>query len=351
MRRSVFALAGVGVAALVGRCTIFDGLDAGTPDGGDAAAGDAQTDMQTVDQNLPPGEQSGYLSLADGVAFCSNAFACPNLTTSTEFSVDVPVDPNHFSSCIDWVSGPLPKDRNGHDVTAAILQCAAQATTCNAADGCMWDEVITSGDPRCTGKDAGKVGSCGDDGGSVYYCNSNPGIVHCANTYFTSGSTCLYDDAGSPFCAHLPCSGQQCLGDTLSFCGLDGLQYTQNCAMGGFTCGFDTTENFDDCLTNGTAKRCTTLAINCTATTISLCDSTYVSDFNCAAFGGTCDTTGFPRCTRPGETCTPQDGDIDLCTGTSSITLCVGGAKTTFDCASIGKTCVAASGGQSAHCK
>jgi hypothetical protein len=322
-------------------CTIFDGLDAG--DGG-GDAGDAGNDQQ----NLLPGEQPGYLSLADGVAFCSNAFACPNLSTSVEF-MDVPVDSNHFSSCIDWVSGPLPKDRNGHDVTAPVLQCIAKATSCNAAGGCVWDEVISAGDPRCAGKDSGK-GACGDDGGSVYFCNANPQILHCANTYFASQSSCMVDDAGAAYCTRLPCAGQMCLGDLLSYCAVDGLQYGQNCAMGGFTCGLDSKEGFDDCLTNDAAKRCTTLAINCTGTTVEICDSVFTSDYDCAAYGGTCDQTGFPRCKRPNETCTPQDGDIDVCTG-NVIALCVGGQKTAFDCASLGKTCVPASGGQSGHCK
>ena len=48
-----------------------------------------------------------------------------------------------------------------------------------------------------------------------------------------------------------------------------------------------------------------------------LCDSIYESNYDCSAYGGTCDQTGFPRCKRPNETCTPFDGDIDVCTGNS----------------------------------
>ncbi len=343
----VIALVGAAGLGIAASCTIFDGLESRVDGGVDG--GDAGLDVAN-DQNLPPGEQPGYLSVADGVAFCSNAFNCPNLTTSTEFSVDVPVDANHFSSCVDWVSGPLPSDRNGVSQASPILRCAAKATTCIGADSCMWDEVLNVGDPRCNGKDAGKVGSCGDDGGAVYFCNSNPGIIRCANTYFTAGSTCLYDDAGSPWCTTKPCAGQTCLGDMLSYCGVDGLQYSQNCAMGGFTCGFDTTEGFDDCLTNGVAKLCTSLSLTCSGTTVALCDSKYVSNYDCATYGGTCDQTAFPRCKRPNETCTSLDGDIDVCTG-SSISLCIGGTKQSFDCASIGKACVPASGGQSSYCK
>jgi hypothetical protein len=338
----------VGAAATVAiaaSCTIFDGLDNRVIDADAEAGADAQGDVV-----LPAGEQPGFLSLADGVAFCSNAFACPNLPTSVEFSIDVPVDPGHFSSCIDWVSGPLPKDRNGVAATAAILQCAAQATSCTAAAGCMWDEVINTNDPRCVGKDGGQGGQCGDDGGSVYFCNSNPGIVHCGNAYFAAGSSCLYDDAGLPWCNRLPCSGQQCLGDMLDYCGTDGMQYSENCALGGFTCGYDSTLGYDDCLTNGSAKKCTALAISCVGATVTICDGAYVADYDCGAYGGTCDASGFPRCARPNETCTPSDADIDVCTG-DVISLCVGGQKTTFDCTSIGKTCVAGVSGQSSHCQ
>jgi len=333
--------AGLAVIAIVASCTIFDGLDAGAPDAGDAG---------TSDVALLPGEQPGYLSLADGVAFCSNVFACPNLQLTTEFSIDVPVDSNRFSSCVDWVSGPLPQDRNGHDVTAAVLQCAAEAKSCNEAGGCFWEEIIDPGDPRCAGRDAGPLGTCGDDAGSVYFCGPAPTILHCENNYFQPGTTCIYDDGGAPWCNTVPCGATACIGDRLTYCAIDGVQVNLNCAMGGFTCGYDSKENYDDCLTNGARKKCSALSISCTGTTAEICDGVFASDYDCATYGGSCDQANFPRCKRPNEACTPYDGDVDVCMG-SSITLCVNGAKTNFDCSSIGKTCVAASGGQSGHCQ
>ncbi len=347
MRRVGLAIAAAAcaAAAIVASCTIFDGLDDRVIEGG-VEAGDAQTS----DGPLLPGQQAGFFSLADAVAFCSNVFACPNLQPSVEISVAVPIDSNTFSSCVDWVTGPLPKDRNGVNQTAAQLLCAAKATTCQQAGACFWDDVIDSTDPRCAGKDAGKAGSCGDDGGAVYFCNSNAAIVHCANSYFASGSTCLYDDGGLPWCNRLPCGGQQCNGDLLEYCAVDGLNFSQNCALGGYTCGLDPTESYDDCLTNGAAKRCTSLAVSCAGATLTICDSQYQSNYDCATYGGACDSTGFPRCTRPNENCTPLDPDVDVCTG-NVISLCVNGEKTTFDCSTIGKTCVAGASGQSGHCQ
>ena len=156
MRRAGLAIvaAAGAAAAIVASCTIFDGLDDRVIEGG-AEAGDAQTS----DGPLLPGQQAGFLSLADAVAFCSNVFACPNLQPSVEISVTVPIDSNTFSSCVDWLTGPLPKDRNGVSQAAAQLLCAAKATTCQAAGACFWDDVIDSTDPRCAGKDAGKAGS------------------------------------------------------------------------------------------------------------------------------------------------------------------------------------------------
>jgi len=346
MKLRVVVLGTIGSAiALVAACTVFDGLD------GKVVTEGGSDVVVPNDAGLIQGEQPGYLSFADGVAFCSNVFACPQLATSVEWSLDVPTDGNHFSSCVDWVSGPLPKDRNGHDTTAAILQCIAKATSCTAASACLWQEQILSTDPRCVGKDAGKNGACGDDGGSVYFCGTPTGsIVHCNNAFFTSGSTCLYDDAGLPWCVTLPCGAQQCLGDMLSYCGNDGLQYSQNCGMGGMTCGFDTKEGFDDCLTNGSRKTCNSLAVTCSGSTVEICDGYFISDYDCAAYGGTCDQTGFPRCKRPNESCTPLDGDVDVCTA-NSLTMCVNGQKSSFDCTTLGKTCAAASGGQSGHCQ
>jgi hypothetical protein len=340
--RPLFVTLAVGAAAIAA-CTVFDGLD-GKVVGGDA--GDASSDTGfDAGLNLQP----GYLSLADGVAFCSNAFACPLLAESVEFSIDVPVDANHFSSCIDWVSGPLPANRVGHDDTAKYLTCSARATTCLQATGCQWYEVLSTSDTRCAG-DAGAA-SCAEDGGAIYFCGSNPGVEHCTNGYYPTGYSCTKGADNSLYCASPTCKGDQCSGAYLQFCGVTNKIYNGwDCNVGGFTCGFDSAQGYNDCLTDGVSKRCSALSVTCSGTTATICDSVYESHYDCGNYGGTCDQTGFPRCKRPGETCTPLDPDIDVCSG-NAISLCVGGQKTSFDCSSIGKTCVAGSNGQSSHCK
>ena len=210
--RTLFVALSVGVAAIAA-CTVFDGLD-NKVIGGDA--GDASSDTGfDAGGNL----QAGYLSLADGVAFCSNAFACPLLAESVEFSIDVPVDSNHFSSCIDWVSGPLPANRVGHDDTAKYLACSAKATTCLQATGCQWYEVLGTTDARCAG-DAGAA-ACAEDGGAIYFCGSNPGVEHCTNGYYPTGYACTKGADNSLYCASPTCKGDQCSGAYLQFCGAD----------------------------------------------------------------------------------------------------------------------------------
>jgi hypothetical protein len=347
-RTGAVVLSAVATAALgaiaIASCTVFDGLESrigGGDGGGDGGGGDVV---------VPPNTQAGFLTLAEGVKFCSNAFACPLLAQSTEFSIDVPVDSNHFSSCIGWVAGPLPKNRVGVASTAKFLTCAADATSCGGASGCMWYEVLDNADPRCA--DGGSPnGNCAEDGGALYFCSSSPAVEHCTNAYFPGGFSCIKGADNFNYCAAPTCAGDQCSGTMLEFCGGTNKIYNGwDCAAGGFSCGFDSTEGYVDCLTDGTAKRCNALSVGCATGVATICDSVYESHYDCNNYGGTCDQTSFPRCTLPNETCTPFDPDVDVCSG-SSITLCYGGQKTTFDCASVGKTCVAGTNGQTDHCQ
>ncbi len=315
MRRAfvILVISTTAIASVVASCTVFDGLQASADAG---ATDDAATVVDAGGDSGPDlshNTQPGYLSLADGVAFCSNAFSCPLLAPSVEFSIDVPVDPNHFSSCVDWVSAPLPKNRVGRDTTAKFLQCAANAKTCAAAAGCMWYELLDQSDGRCKTLDAGDAGTtgvCAEDGGALYFCNgTSPSIEHCDNGYFPAGFGCTPGKDGLSYCASPTCTGDQCMGSNLQFCGATNLILNGwNCNAGGFTCGFDAVEGFNDCLTNGVAKRCNTLSVTCAGDAgdiVTLCDSVYTSEYDCNVYGGKCERTGaMPRCTRPGAACT-----------------------------------------------
>jgi hypothetical protein len=355
--RSRFAVVGVVFAlAIVGACTTFNGIaDINESNSGDAsfdASNDATDEKVTVDAG------AGFLDLADAVKFCVKAFDCPNLATSTIESIDVPVDTQHFSSCVDWVNGGLPPDRVGVAKTASFLECAAQAASCTAAVDCMWFGLIDPTDPRCDGIDAGKLtdagidkGVCIDDGGTVIYC-LNDAIEHCGSSYYPAGSVCKAGNDGIHYCdLTIPCgTTTDCNGSVLTFCGVNGDRAGHDCAIGGFTCGSDISGD-TDCLTNGTVRNCTTVGATCSSDgdTVYVCDSQYSAAYDCVAAGGTCDDTFTARCKRPTDTCAPGGPGIDTCNG-NVISLCSGGQPVSFDCSSIGLKCLAASNGQTGHC-
>jgi hypothetical protein len=97
-------------------------------------------------------------------------------------------------------------------------------------------------------------------------------------------------------------------------------------------------------------KPCTAQGTDCAGDIVTVCDGFNLSEYNCAALGGTCSKTGgSARCKRPADGCTPFDPGLNKCTGTQ-ISLCIGGKPATFDCASVSKQCVAGAGAQSSHC-
>lgn len=355
--RSHFAVVGVAFGlAVVGACTTFNGISDITGTNPVDGSIDTSTDASSDGQIVTVDAGAGFLSLEDAVKFCVNAFNCPNLGLSTIESIDVPVDTQHFSSCVDWMAGPLPPDRIGVDQAAQFLQCAAVATTCEAAGNCMWFDLIAANDPRCNGVDSGPLndagydpGTCENDGGDIIYCNAQY-ISHCSNAYWTPGSTCLKGSDGLNNCGvRGACGSTGCTGSILGYCGVDGHHVGYNCAIGGFTCGTDSTSD-TDCLTNGTYRGCTTVATTCSGDAVSLCDGEYQSSYDCAAAGATCDSTYTPRCKLPTDTCSPASPGIDTCSG-NVISLCSGGQPVSFDCSTIGLTCVAGSAaGVSGHC-
>lgn len=341
--KPAFAYASVFVALAIGACTVFDGLVA-APVGGDGGLPDAQG----TDAGPPP---AGFLSLEDAARFCTNAIKCPYLGSSTIQSIDVPVDGLNYSSCINWLAGPLPSDRIGVPQAAAALRCAARATSCPQAGACMWDEVVAANDPRCQSGDGGRT--CAEDGGAMYMCSAGF-ILHCTNPIYAAGTTCLVGTDKVPWCAlGKNCNlSTQCKGNELDYCGANtNLTNGYDCTTSGLTCGFDTASSTYDCLTNGVLKNCTTVGVTCSGTSVDVCDGLYDSLYNCgAAAGGTCDSTALPRCKRPSDTCTPIDPGVNTCTG-DVVSLCVGGKTTSLDCTTLGMKCVPGTGGASPHCQ
>jgi hypothetical protein len=115
-----------------------------------------------------------FLSIEDAARFCSNAFRCPYLGPSTQLSVAVPVDSQNYSSCVEWLGGPLPSDRVGVAQAATYLACAAAATSCKEATACMYYEVIGPDDPSCA-RTPGNAGAGGTGNGGAGAGGTNNG--------------------------------------------------------------------------------------------------------------------------------------------------------------------------------
>jgi hypothetical protein len=345
------AAASAGCASLWG----FDDLT--TSDAGPADVVGA-TDQSTSSSGSSGGGDSalgsggGYLTIASAGRVCSLVFRCPSLASSVIESVAVPVDQDNYSLCVHWLAGAIPSDRVGFVLQSQVFQCVAQTTTCTAAGACLALENLSPGDPRCTGGDGGE--HCGDNGATVYRCAQNY-LLHCGSPYYASGSTCLTGADGTHWCAlGTNCSVKDsCIGTLNDYCGApSNLHFNVNCSYDGYTCGLavNSDSGITSCYTGNMNLPCSSPGTSCSGTTLQVCDGTNLSDFDCAALGDTCSTqAGAAICVHSGDTCTPFDIGVNQCTG-SSISLCVGGHPLTFDCASIGMSCVPASGPTSGHC-
>jgi hypothetical protein len=338
----------LGVAAAPS-CTTFDGLtlppDASAGDTGSSAAPDGQGGAEA-------GAGQAYLSLPEAARACSMIFQCPLLAPSILSSIAVPVDPVNYSLCMHWLAGGMPADRVGFTVQAQTFACMAQAQTCAQAGSCLSLEDVGASDPRCADAGADAADRCADDGGTVLRCAEGY-VLHCGSAYYAPGSVCLTGSDGTLWCAlSAGCSmPTSCIGTLFDYCALS-LQESVNCAYDGYTCDVATNDDsgLPYCNTGTLAKPCASAGTSCAGTVVEVCDGLEVSEFDCAALGGTCSSKSGPAlCVRSDDQCTPFDPGINACSG-STLALCVGGRKQALDCASLGLACVAGAGAESAHC-
>jgi hypothetical protein len=331
---------GAALAALPGfaSCTTFDGLkasgtrDAAATEGGQPEAGEPDAGP------LPP----GYLSLQDAARACSWLFTCPKLDRSLIRTIAVPADASNFAVCMQWLAGPVDPTRLGLVTQRYVLACLASAESCAAAGACTAFEELALGDPRCAAEpDAGPAESCTQDG-NILSCNPTWGnlLIHCDNSYFNRKGSCTQGADGYHYCAvDTSCPPVSCDGlFVLDVC-MAGLHIRYDCSVSGQLCGEDTKTKGLSCVVGGLVEECTLAGARCQEDKVRVCDGIYVSYFDCAKLGGTCqEQAGYTNCVLPADTCTPADSAAVVCTG-DAVTLCIGGKATTFDCASIGKKC------------
>jgi hypothetical protein len=338
--------------ATAAACTVFNGL-AVTSKGDDAAPPpvDSTADSVVIDAPAEAAPEAGpppqsYLSLQQGAQLCTLAIACPLLPSTIQLSIGVPIDGNNFSLCMEWANGPIPGTRQGFMLQQAVLQCMAQATSCAAASACAVYENIVTTDPRCIAADGGST--CLDDGGTAVNCTTGY-AEYCANGGYTPGGVCNKGTDGLTVCSlgglDAGCPPDiSCIGTFEDFCGTDGLHIRYNCATFGDPCVY--AEAGAQC-----GEACGTVgALVCDGNVVKSCDGIEQSPFDCADMGGTCSSKqNAIYCARPTDGCTPLDSDVNVCSGTT-LSLCVGGQKTSFDCSSIAKQCVPGIVPETLHC-
>src|SRR5215472_14092932 len=352
------AAAVVAVCA-VGACTAFNGVQVTPPSGLDAMPPDVSVDNPGLPETFvpppdvrppPPADagpdatpQLGYLTQQQAAQLCTLNFACPQLYLSALLSIDVPLDQNNFSLCMQWASGPIPPDRVGFVIQQQVLQCMAQAPDCLTAAACNPIGILAGGDPRCqiAADAATESGTyCTDNGRTALDCAVNS-AAHCDKGNYTPGTSCIVDSMGFAWCA-LPvdsgCPGSSsCITTFEDYCGMDGLHFRYNCATVGSNCNVEA--GISNC-----GAACTTAAVQCAGTSVQVCDELELTTFDCPALGSACSSANnLVYCKGPSDTCTPGDPAFAMpgsaCSGTN-IKLCVGGQQITFDCGSIGKKCV-----------
>jgi hypothetical protein len=287
---------------------------------------------------------------------CSAVFRCPQLAPSVLYALAVPLDRLNYSLCMDWLAGPIPDNRVGRASQAETLECVAKASTCAAAGACLSQEIIAADDPRCAdagGPDASDRCDPTDDNNSVIRCRFLD-VLHCQTTKYGPGSTCLPGAAGRFWCGvDRKCPAQDsCIGSLLDYCGTSGVHASLNCSSAGYTCGFNEDAGYFDCLTGDRFRGCTGAGSTCSGNTVLVCDTYQYSEYDCANMGAICQKSSAQaaRCVRDTDTCSPLDTNLNTCDG-SKISLCVGGSRVSFDCASVEKGCVGAKGSQSGHCE
>jgi hypothetical protein len=313
-------------------CTVFDGL------------------------TVPPAKvpYPGYLGIDDAVRVCSLVRSCPYLSAAIARSIGVPASATGFSTCLSWLAGPLPDTRFGLEAQATMLECIARADGCTAALTCAYVQPIGNDDPQCSGV----VGDQCIAGGMLLDCTTEIAEL-CRTSYYGAGSECELGLGGEGRCALSACSQDsspppRCTSGVYVRCDpATNLRVAKDCNTVGLTCPEGAEGADAQCATDDGVFPCDEPGNAVCAPDglrVRVCDGALASEFDCAAMDGHCSVEAAGgRCVRATDTCTPASTGIDTCAG-EVISLCIGGARITFDCASLGLLCIPPSEEDGGHC-
>jgi len=331
-RRTPFVAAFVGLGFVVYGCTVFDGLTVPPP-------------------KVP---YPGYLSVEDGIRACRLVHECPLLSAAIARSIGVPASADQFSTCLSWLSGPLPASRFGLEVQALMLGCIARSEGCTEALECAYVEPLDNDDPRCTGV----VGDQCLMTGILLDCTTEL-AEKCRTPYYGAGSECQLGLSGGGRCALSTCMQDtspppRCTAGVYVRCDpATNLRVAQDCNTVGLTCPEGAEGADAQCATEDGVFPCDEPGKAICApdsTRVRVCDGALASEFDCTAMDGMCQNESFGgRCVLATDNCTPDEPGIDVCQG-STISLCIGGKKVSFDCADLGLSCIPSSGQDGGYC-
>lgn len=350
-RRALVALVALaaGVATAVA-CTAFDDVPApGARGSSDDASTEGATDAAALDARFAP----GLLSLGEAAQLCSIIARCDDLGAAITAALRIPVYEPSYSLCLTELSTSFEPKRPGKDATRQYLKEITAAPSCEAARAMLALEAVPAGDPRCTYDGGGPRAECLDPLTAIT-CEG-PGlrgrIRHCGKPNHTAGETCVTFDGGVDCALAQGCADPACIGPILSTCRPSDKQRlfrtSTDCNMLGMQCFVGPDGNIG-CSTDEVATRARSdgfLGAECDGTKRITASEFYFGETDCAALGGTCISGAVSAtCAFPDDECSPFAATADTCAGTV-FRGCVAGKKTSFDCASIGKSCVLASKG------
>lgn len=314
------------VVLVPGPCTAFDGDQMPTPPG--------DADAQGVT----------YLSTTDAALVCARVVECPTLAGSLVVSTGIPLAAD-FPACMQWVSGPVPAGRLGFASQQSVLREIAAATSCAEALGRLPREILAGNDPRCA-SDAGAGSRCLDSTTSLD-CATRVRARCDDGRLFGPGATCRDGT----------CSTGACGAPALVWCTGDRLDLCVPTDAGRQAGHWDCTALGLKCETSGAASMCSTPGGDQPCKSFrpgdTACSDDKLKAKVCVAAVGT--HWGIVDCTQLGAgascealasggvACAPPRAECALESAgscdRSTISLCVGGRRTSFDCASIGRTC------------
>jgi hypothetical protein len=350
---------------VAGACTTFAFPAPGAhgPDASTDASTDASIDAPSgagPDAETGAGDDAGsntFLATDDAAKLCALLFECPGLAEAIELSLVVPLAtpsvPN-FSACMDWLDAPVDPKRVGLvDQQLILAEIASQTTCAGAASMTPVRPVALEGGACATACSGDVATTCSAARAFSFTCGLPLFKDNGACTLAGADAVCITPTACAP--TGLSCRDTSTLQDCYPG---DKSHTAYDCSLSGRRCASGAPGTAACVIGGSLAPPCTNahaLFDGCNGNSVRHCagDLLAQTEFDCSAVDRECSTAsgGAARCRGANDVCTPFDdsGGINTCS-VSTITMCVGGVKTRYDCSRIGLSCLGATPAGSAHC-